>query len=214
MVPGLLTLATPCSTATDAAARRQRPASTSYALLPAATLQPRQRRQAAQRAAAAAGCAPAGSSSPAPPRRQRRRQQRRAAARPDEAQASRDEGAGAGGGSGGTVVDATAEREALKSLELLEVTEPAVEERAESAALAVAAAVAFGAGVWAVLGRQKGEEYFAGYLLEQVRWGGAGSCACPFCVRACASVDNAWGCRRPVLPRWVLETQGVEAAAA
>ncbi|EFN50725.1 hypothetical protein CHLNCDRAFT_28756 [Chlorella variabilis] len=42
-----------------------------------------------------------------------------------------------------------------------------VEERAEGAASAVIAALAFGAGVWAVMGEQKGAEYFAGYLLEQ-----------------------------------------------
>eukprot|EP00887_Chlorella_sp_A99_P008179 scaffold12.g8179.t1 len=59
------------------------------------------------------------------------------------------------------------EKEALKTMQRLEVSEPMVEERAESAALSVGAAVAFGAGVWAVLGHQKGEEYFAGYLLEQ-----------------------------------------------
>ena len=28
-------------------------------------------------------------------------------------------------------------------------------------------AIAFGGGVWAVMGPQKGAEYFAGYLLEQ-----------------------------------------------
>jgi hypothetical protein len=39
----------------------------------------------------------------------------------------------------------------------IEVLEPIVEEKGESAALAVAAAVAFGAGVWALLGRAKGE---------------------------------------------------------
>jgi hypothetical protein len=39
----------------------------------------------------------------------------------------------------------------------IEVTEPVVEQKAENAALTVAAAVAFGAGIWAVLGRAKAE---------------------------------------------------------
>lgn len=39
----------------------------------------------------------------------------------------------------------------------IEVTEPVVEQKAESAALTVAAAAAFGAGIWAVLGRAKAE---------------------------------------------------------
>ena len=34
--------------------------------------------------------------------------------------------------------------------------------------LLVGLAVAFGAGVWQILGPEKGAEYFAGYLLEQV----------------------------------------------
>lgn len=49
----------------------------------------------------------------------------------------------------------------------LEVIEPEVERDAEQALLSVGAAVLFGAGVWAVLGPSKGEQYFAGYLLEQ-----------------------------------------------
>lgn len=49
----------------------------------------------------------------------------------------------------------------------LEVVEPEVERDAEQALLSVGAATLFGAGVWAVLGSAKGEEYFAGYLLEQ-----------------------------------------------
>lgn len=49
----------------------------------------------------------------------------------------------------------------------LEIVEPEVERDAEQAALAVGAATLFGAGVWAVLGPVKGQEYFAGYLLEQ-----------------------------------------------
>jgi len=39
----------------------------------------------------------------------------------------------------------------------IEVVEPVVEQKAESAALTVAAAAAFGAGIWAVLGRGKAE---------------------------------------------------------
>ena len=53
-----------------------------------------------------------------------------------------------------------------------QVGEPIVEARAESAALAVGGALLFGVGVWAVLGEEKGAEYFAGYLLEQSLSGG------------------------------------------
>lgn len=42
-----------------------------------------------------------------------------------------------------------------------------MESRAEGAASTVIAALLFGVGVWAVLGEEKGAEYFAGYLLEQ-----------------------------------------------
>lgn len=49
----------------------------------------------------------------------------------------------------------------------MQVVEPLLEFRAESAAGAVIAALAFGGGVWAVLGPDKGAQYFAGYLLEQ-----------------------------------------------
>jgi TerC family integral membrane protein len=49
----------------------------------------------------------------------------------------------------------------------LEIREPEVEQDAEQAALTVGAAALFGAVVWTVLGSVKGEEYFAGYLLEQ-----------------------------------------------
>jgi TerC family integral membrane protein len=49
----------------------------------------------------------------------------------------------------------------------LEVIEPEVERDAEQALLSVGAAALFGAGVWGVLGPSKGEEFFAGYLLEQ-----------------------------------------------
>ena len=55
----------------------------------------------------------------------------------------------------------------VKRITDLEIVEPEAERDAEQAALAVAAATVFGAGVWAVLGPAKGEEYFAGYLLEQ-----------------------------------------------
>jgi hypothetical protein len=44
-----------------------------------------------------------------------------------------------------------------KELIKIEVAEPVVEQKAESAALTVAAAAAFGAGIWAVLGRAKAE---------------------------------------------------------
>ncbi|KAL4424113.1 hypothetical protein ABPG75_001414 [Micractinium tetrahymenae] len=59
------------------------------------------------------------------------------------------------------------EADMLKSLDLLEVAEPLVEQRGENAASTVIAALVFGAGVWAFMGEQKGAEYFAGYLLEQ-----------------------------------------------
>lgn len=57
-------------------------------------------------------------------------------------------------------------------MQQLEVEEPLVEERAESAAATVIAAILFGAGVWVVEGEQKGAEFFAGYLLEQSLSGG------------------------------------------
>ncbi len=41
------------------------------------------------------------------------------------------------------------------------------EERGELVFAYLAAAVAFGLGIWAVLGAEKAQEYFAGYLLEQ-----------------------------------------------
>lgn len=52
-------------------------------------------------------------------------------------------------------------------LPLLQVAEPLIEFRAESAAASVIGAIAFGGGIWATMGPQKGAEYFAGYLLEQ-----------------------------------------------
>ncbi|KAL4853820.1 Thylakoid membrane protein TERC [Chlorella vulgaris] len=63
----------------------------------------------------------------------------------------------------------TPEEEAtvIEEIDFLEVKEPIVEERAEGAAATVIAALVFGAGVWGVLGEQKGAEFFAGYLLEQ-----------------------------------------------
>ena len=42
-----------------------------------------------------------------------------------------------------------------------------MEFRAETVALYVAGAVAFGLGIWGTLGPVKAQEYFAGYLLEQ-----------------------------------------------
>lgn len=59
------------------------------------------------------------------------------------------------------------EADVLKSLDRLEVAEPLVEQRGESAASTVIAALIFGAGVWGFMGPDKGAEYFAGYLLEQ-----------------------------------------------
>lgn len=55
----------------------------------------------------------------------------------------------------------------LQSIERVEVAEPLVEQRAEGAASTVIAALAFGVGVWAFMGEEKGAEFFAGYLLEQ-----------------------------------------------
>lgn len=63
--------------------------------------------------------------------------------------------------------EASREKALREELELIEVKEPLAEESAEAASLTVAAAVAFGAGIWAILGKNKAEEYFAGYLLEQ-----------------------------------------------
>ena len=49
------------------------------------------------------------------------------------------------------------EAKLIKEIQKIEVLEPEVEERAESAALIVAAAAVFGAGIWAVLGKAKAE---------------------------------------------------------
>jgi len=51
----------------------------------------------------------------------------------------------------------TAESDLLKEIKILEVDEPELEEGAENAALTVGLAMAFGAAVWAVLGKTKGE---------------------------------------------------------
>jgi hypothetical protein len=45
--------------------------------------------------------------------------------------------------------------------------EPAIEARGDLVFALVGSALAFGAGVWAFLGPDKAEEYYAGYLLEQ-----------------------------------------------
>jgi hypothetical protein len=73
----------------------------------------------------------------------------RARAGADDAAASLDEGPAAAA--------AAREAELRREVELVEVLEPEVERSAEGAAATVAAAVAFGAGVWATLGRAKGE---------------------------------------------------------
>lgn len=65
----------------------------------------------------------------------------------DDASASLDDAAG----------PSVAEADLIAAVEQLEVEEPLLEQSAESAAAAVAAAFAFGAGVWAVLGKAKGE---------------------------------------------------------
>ena len=49
------------------------------------------------------------------------------------------------------------EAELIKEIKRIEVDEPELEAGAESAALTVAAATAFGAGIWAILGKAKGE---------------------------------------------------------
>lgn len=99
------------------------------------------------------------------PRRQRRQQRPvPARARPDTL-ASRDDPPAPTSSPSSRSRDE--EESAIRQIERLEVEEPMVEERAEGAASAVIAALAFGAGVWAVMGEQKGAEYFAGYLLEQ-----------------------------------------------
>jgi TerC family integral membrane protein len=66
-----------------------------------------------------------------------------------------------------SVDEPLSEAELRREVQRLELEEPAFEAGAESAALTVAAASVFGAGIWAVLGKTKAEEYFAGYLLEQ-----------------------------------------------
>ncbi|KAK9804777.1 hypothetical protein WJX72_004869 [[Myrmecia] bisecta] len=59
----------------------------------------------------------------------------------------------------------TEEAEVIQAVELVQVEE--TEERGELVFAYLAAAVAFGLGIWGVLGPEKAEEYFAGYLLEQ-----------------------------------------------
>lgn len=75
-------------------------------------------------------------------------------------------------------------------LPLPQVAEPLIEFRAESAAASVIGAIAFGGGIWATMGPQKGAEYFAGYLLEQSLSGA------PTCVHTGAELSgvpvNAW----------------------
>ena len=67
------------------------------------------------------------------------------------------------------------------------MAEPLIEFRAESAAASVIGAIAFGGGVWATMGPQKGAEFFAGYLLEQSLSGASIRCInlfrvhMPFC---------------------------------
>lgn len=93
-----------------------------------------------------------------------------------------------------------------------QVAEPLLEFRAESAAGSVIAAIAFGAGVWGVLGADKGAEYFAGYLLEQSLsgepapgqwWAGLGACGrrgLPCCRAASRQRAEAWSRPRPPAP--------------
>lgn len=53
--------------------------------------------------------------------------------------------------------EARTEAELFEEIKRIEIAEPEAERKAESAALTVGAAVAFGAGIWAVLGRTKAE---------------------------------------------------------
>lgn len=78
---------------------------------------------------------------------------------------------------------------------LLQVVEPLVEQRGESAAATVIAALIFGAGVWGFMGPEKGAEYFAGYLLEQSLSGEAAPACPPGCSRGCAAARS---CCQPV----------------
>eukprot|EP00878_Enallax_costatus_P009244 GHUV01009662.1.p1 GENE.GHUV01009662.1~~GHUV01009662.1.p1 ORF type:complete len:379 (+),score=69.96 GHUV01009662.1:255-1391(+) len=61
----------------------------------------------------------------------------------------------------------TMQEEQEEQLKELTSELPQREQRFEWLALWVAAAVAFGAGIWYVEGSEKAQEYFAGYLLEQ-----------------------------------------------
>lgn len=45
--------------------------------------------------------------------------------------------------------------------------QPDLEGKGELIAAFIGAAIVFGAGIWGVLGAEKAQEYFAGYLLEQ-----------------------------------------------
>ncbi len=57
--------------------------------------------------------------------------------------------------------------EEIEALESVASGESIIEDRGELVFGLVAAAVAFGACVWYIMGPEKGAEYFAGYLLEQ-----------------------------------------------
>lgn len=61
----------------------------------------------------------------------------------------------------------TMQEEQEKELKAMTSDIPVREQRFEWLAFWVAAAVAFGAGIWYVEGSEKAQEYFAGYLLEQ-----------------------------------------------
>ncbi|KIZ06266.1 Inner membrane protein alx [Monoraphidium neglectum] len=70
-------------------------------------------------------------------------------------------------GHGGRDASLLSLEEQERELQAVSTALPRTEARLETLALWVGAAVAFGGGVWHFLGPEKGQEFFAGYLLEQ-----------------------------------------------
>jgi predicted tellurium resistance membrane protein TerC len=70
-------------------------------------------------------------------------------------------------GHGGRDASLLSLEEQERELQAISTALPRTEARLETLALWVGAAVAFGGGVWHFLGPEKGQEFFAGYLLEQ-----------------------------------------------
>ncbi|KAI8465503.1 MAG: integral membrane protein TerC family-domain-containing protein [Monoraphidium minutum] len=126
---------------------------------------------AAERRASGAGASASGAPDAKPPRRVSG-----AAAAADAAVAAAAAAAPAAasaaqrsthGGHGGRGASAASMDEQERELLQVSAALPAAEARLETLAAWVAAATAFGGGVWYVQGAEKAQEFFAGYLLEQ-----------------------------------------------